>query len=86
LQEGVAVYVTGFPRRGSTINELAYNVTEGQLTARSTKPQRDGYALVSTNKTLPGMSGGPVFNQKGQLIGIYGAAVSSNEAALNFAS
>jgi serine protease Do len=74
LQEGVAVYVTGFPGRGSTINELAYNFTEGRLTARSTKPQRDGYALVYTNKTLPGMSGGPVFNQEAQLIGIHGAA------------
>jgi serine protease Do len=74
LQEGAAVYVTGFPGRGSTINELAYNFTEGQLTARSTKPQPDGYALVYTNKTLPGMSGGPVFNQEAQLIGIHGAA------------
>jgi serine protease Do len=74
LQEGVPVYVTGFPGRGSTINELAYNFTEGQLTARSTKAQPDGYALVYTNKTLPGMSGGPVFNQDAQLIGIHGSA------------
>jgi serine protease Do len=74
LQEGVPVYVTGFPGRGSTINELAYNFTEGQLTARSLKAQPDGYALVYTNKTLPGMSGGPVFNQDAQLIGIHGAA------------
>jgi serine protease Do len=74
LQEGVPIYVTGFPGRGSTINELAYNFTEGQLTARSTKAQPDGYALVYTNKTLPGMSGGPVFNQDAQLIGIHGSA------------
>jgi serine protease Do len=74
LQEGVPVYVTGFPGRGSTINELAYNFTEGQLTARSNKAQPDGYALVYTNKTLPGMSGGPVFNQDAQLVGIHGSA------------
>jgi serine protease Do len=74
LQEGMPVYVTGFPGQGSTINALAYNFTEGQLTARSSKPQEGGYALVYTNKTLPGMSGGPVFDQEAQLIGIHGAA------------
>lgn len=74
LLEGVPVYVTGFPGRGSTINAMAYNFTEGQLTARSSKPQEGGYALVYTNKTLPGMSGGPVFDQEAQLVGIHGAA------------
>jgi serine protease Do len=74
LQEGMPVYVTGFPGQGSTINALAYNFTEGQLTARSSKPQEGGYALVYTNKTLPGMSGGPVFDQEAQLVGIHGAA------------
>ncbi|MCG9892519.1 MAG: tetratricopeptide repeat-containing serine protease family protein [Thermosynechococcaceae cyanobacterium MS004] len=74
LQEGVPVYVAGFPGRGSVINELAYNFTAGQLTAQSAKPQPDGYALVYTNKTLSGMSGGPVFNQNAQLIGIHGRA------------
>jgi serine protease Do len=74
LQEGTTVYVTGFPGQGSTINALAYNFTSGQLTARSSRPQEGGYALVYTNKTLPGMSGGPVFDQEAQLVGIHGAA------------
>lgn len=74
LQEGVTVYVTGFPGQGSTINALTYNFTEGQLTAFSSKPQTGGYSLVYTNKTLPGMSGGPVFDQEARLVGIHGAA------------
>lgn len=74
LQEGVTVYVTGFPGQGSTINALTYNFTEGQLTALSSKPQTGGYSLVYTNKTLPGMSGGPVFDQEARLVGIHGAA------------
>jgi hypothetical protein len=74
LQEGLPVYVTGFPGRGSTISALTYNFTEGQLTARASNPQEGGYALVYTNKTLPGMSGGPVFDQEAQLVGIHGAA------------
>jgi serine protease Do len=74
LQEGMTVYVTGFPGQGSTINALTYNFTEGQLTALSSKPQTGGYSLVYTNKTLPGMSGGPVFDQAARLVGIHGAA------------
>lgn len=74
LQEGVTLYVTGFPGQGSTINALTYNFTEGQLTALSSKPQTGGYSLVYTNKTLPGMSGGPVFDQEARLVGIHGAA------------
>jgi serine protease Do len=74
LQEGITVYVTGFPGQGSTINALTYNFTEGQLTALSSKPQAGGYSLVYTNKTLPGMSGGPVFDQEARLVGIHGAA------------
>jgi serine protease Do len=74
LQEGVTVYVTGFPGQGSTINALTYNFTEGQLTALASKPQTGGYSLVYTNKTLPGMSGGPVFDQEARLVGIHGAA------------
>jgi serine protease Do len=74
LQEGVTLYVTGFPGQGSTINALTYNFTEGQLTALASKPQTGGYSLVYTNKTLPGMSGGPVFDQEARLIGIHGAA------------
>lgn len=74
LQEGLPLYVTGFPGQGSTINALTYNFTEGQLTAYASQPQEGGYALVYTNKTLPGMSGGPVFNQDAQLVGIHGAA------------
>jgi serine protease Do len=74
LQEGVTLYVTGFPGQGSTINALTYNFTEGQLTALASKPQTGGYSLVYTNKTLPGMSGGPVFDQEARLVGIHGAA------------
>ena len=37
-------------------------------------PSVDGYALVYSNSTLPGMSGGPVLDPEGQLIGIHGRA------------
>jgi serine protease Do len=74
LQEGMTLYVAGFPGAGSTINSTSYNFTQGQLTARSNGTQNNGYSLVYTNKTLPGMSGGPVFNPEGLLVGIHGSA------------
>jgi serine protease Do len=74
LQEGMTLYVAGFPGAGSTISASSYNFTQGQLTARSNDKQNNGYSLVYTNKTLPGMSGGPVFNPEGLLVGIHGSA------------
>jgi serine protease Do len=74
LQEGMTLFVAGFPGAGSTISASSYNFTQGQLTARSNGKQNNGYSLVYTNKTLPGMSGGPVFNPEGQLVGIHGSA------------
>ncbi len=80
LVEGMTVYVAGFPGQGSTISSLAYNFTAGQLTAHASEPRAGGYALVYTNKTLPGMSGGPVFNPEGQLVGIHGAADGQSQS------
>jgi S1-C subfamily serine protease len=74
LQEGMTIYVSGFPGAGSTISASSYNFTQGQLTARTNGTKNNGYTLVYTNKTLPGMSGGPVFNPEGQLVGIHGSA------------
>jgi S1-C subfamily serine protease len=79
LQEGMTLYVAGFPGAGSTISATSYNFTQGQLTARANGTQNNGYSLVYTNKTLPGMSGGPVFNPEGLLVGIHGSADGENQ-------
>lgn len=72
LGEASSVYVAGFPMGTAVITRSVYTFTEGTLTARSSKPFADGYGMVYTNLTLPGMSGGGVFNQIGQLVGIHG--------------
>jgi tetratricopeptide (TPR) repeat protein len=72
LAEASPVYVAGFPAGTAAITRSVYTFTEGTLTARSSKPFADGYGMVYTNQTLPGMSGGGVFNQMGQLVGIHG--------------
>jgi tetratricopeptide (TPR) repeat protein len=72
LAEGNPVYVAGFPLSTAAITQPVYNFTDGKVTARSSKPFADGYSMVYSNNTLPGMSGGGVFNPSGQLVGIHG--------------
>lgn len=70
--EGATVYVSGFPSATQVITDTIYNFTEGKVTANATLPLSYGYSLVYSNNTLPGMSGGPVFNTDGELIAIHG--------------
>ncbi|AFY73290.1 TPR repeat-containing protein [Synechococcus sp. PCC 7502] len=70
--EGATVYVSGFPSVTQVITKTIYNFTEGKVTANAARPLSYGYSLVYSNNTLPGMSGGPVFNADGELIAIHG--------------
>jgi tetratricopeptide (TPR) repeat protein len=70
--EGATVYVAGFPMATQAISASIYNFTEGKITANANRPLAEGYSLVYSNNTLPGMSGGPVFNDAGELIAIHG--------------
>jgi Trypsin-like peptidase domain/Tetratricopeptide repeat len=74
LEEGAPIFVAGYPAQTEALTESIYSFTKGEMTAKASRPFKDGYALVYTNTTLPGMSGGPVFNASGQLVGIHGRA------------
>ena len=76
---GTAVYVAGFPKQGANTGGK-YQFTEGKIygasaprsaISRPAQNQVDGYALNYTNVTRSGMSGGPVLNEEGRLIGIH---------------
>jgi tetratricopeptide (TPR) repeat protein len=71
---GSASFVSGFPASNvnAVISEPEYYFTSGEIVANASRPNKDGYALAYSNATFPGMSGGPVLNEQGELIGIHG--------------
>jgi tetratricopeptide (TPR) repeat protein len=72
LKEDMPIYVAGFPRG------KLYQFSEGEVGALSTRPIGEGYAMAYLNDTFAGMSGGPVLNRQGQLVGIHGASKVRN--------
>ena len=74
------VYTAGFPAKTGGINTALYECRDGQVSANATQATIDGgYNLIYTNKVLKGMSGGPVLNQQGELIGINGLIDENNQ-------
>ena len=66
------IYVSGFPL-STAINTSVFSIVKGDVVANPpTKQQGKGYSLIYSNNTLPGYSGGPVWNEKGELIAIHG--------------
>ncbi len=66
------VYVGGFRHPGRE-TEQDFFITEGKIA--SINPNHpEGYNFIYTNITKIGMSGGPVLNERGHLIGIHGRA------------
>ncbi len=41
--------------------------------------QNSGYSILYSSQTAPGMSGGPVYNQKGELVGVHAAGRSRGD-------
>jgi tetratricopeptide (TPR) repeat protein len=70
--EGSMAFVSGYPRATLTITNSVYSFRDGRIIANSAKPLAGGYAIVYSAHTLPGMSGGGVFNENGELIAIHG--------------
>jgi hypothetical protein len=72
VRRGMAAYVAGWAVGDTAIKNVTLLFTDGKVSAVPTTTQADGYALIYSNNTLPGMSGGPVFNGDGELVGIHG--------------
>ncbi|MGK7901797.1 MAG: serine protease [Hormoscilla sp.] len=79
LAEGERVYAAGFPMYSgdnfATTFELGlevFQLTAGKLSLLLPKSMPEGYSLGYSNDIVVGMSGGPIFNDRGKLIGING--------------
>jgi tetratricopeptide (TPR) repeat protein/V8-like Glu-specific endopeptidase len=69
---GTDVYVAGYPAVGGRSGiERDFEFTKGSVTSRPVK-RAQGYTLRYSALTRGGMSGGPVFDANGRVIGIHG--------------
>lgn len=84
LRPGESVFVSGWPLP-KTISEDRIRVFKvGNLEKILTPNDPNGnYSLCYTAQTAVGMSGGPVFNVKGEVIGIHGAGQNSRPNCIN---
>ncbi|MFM7407778.1 MAG: trypsin-like peptidase domain-containing protein [Cuspidothrix sp.] len=69
MKIGKSVYISGFPANKG-LNFLPGTVS------RIEEPQDGGYTLVYRIGAFPGMSGGPILNEDGKLVGIHGLTKS----------
>ncbi len=82
LRSGQTLYSSGFPNyQYPNSQEIkftfswgikAFQITQGQFSLFSQAPLARGYQLGYTNKVTDGMSGGPVLDYRGSLVGING--------------
>ncbi|MBG0744832.1 MAG: GUN4 domain-containing protein [Cylindrospermopsis raciborskii KL1] len=66
MEVGTKIYVGGFP------SEKDLTFLTNTISRIEKEPQKGGYTLVYRIGAFPGMSGGPILNEDGKLVGIHG--------------
>jgi hypothetical protein len=74
LNEGQSIYFAGYPGELREESDRYYRFFTSNLVGILPKPTANGYALIYNGEAFPGMSGGPVLDKNGLVIGIHGEA------------
>ena len=74
LNEGQIVYFGGYPGELRREDNRYYRFFTANLVGILPRSTENGYSLIYNGEAFPGMSGGPVFNAEGLLIGVHGEA------------
>ncbi|WP_156331800.1 tetratricopeptide repeat-containing serine protease family protein, partial [Planktothricoides sp. SR001] len=71
MVEATSVLVVGAPGIIGRIKTRTLLFNWGKIIGRVPQP-KDGYSLIYDANTEPGMSGGPVLNNRGEIVGVHG--------------
>jgi hypothetical protein len=69
---GNPIWVSGFPLPSPAVPTRLLRFLKGDVIANATAAIPNGYQLLYSNPTLPGMSGGAALSAQGSLVGIHG--------------
>jgi hypothetical protein len=70
---GKTIYIGGYPAGISGISGRNFTFLPGQISGILPNP-KDGYGFGYTVQAFQGMSGGPILDEEGKLVGIHGRA------------
>ncbi|WP_445636353.1 hypothetical protein NSTC745_01242 [Nostoc sp. DSM 114161] len=73
ITAGKTVYVAGWADPGPQISERSFQFLAGLVSSRLPNA-KDGYTFSYAVNALPGMSGGPILDEQGKVVGINGRA------------
>ena len=75
LQEGDAVFATGFTLPETDNESAEFKFVGGKIALKIAKPLVGGYQVAYTNNIEKGMSGGPLLNDRGEVVAVNGMHV-----------
>jgi tetratricopeptide (TPR) repeat protein/V8-like Glu-specific endopeptidase len=67
-----SIYAAGFPSGANSSQTSGFTFKNGQVLLLSEQAFREGYQIGYSNEIEKGMSGGPILNRRGQVVGING--------------